>query len=365
MRLLLILLITVSCGKKESSHRLPRQFVSEETIQTEEAEKNFRTILKTQATALNSMTDNSGGFRMNEMITDIAVSRTGLLGLSALKANSGVEIRWKRKTHSDLSSDEKVDASFEGDTSTDAATDVVVKLVLASGKVKVTPKVRKRIHQSLGQIKKLVDEADGSVPGNWDFKGARFDLNFAASGEVFFFAEAGPNLRLRMEWNHRKGNTKGHSQAARFIRKTMNVLNAVSPEIVLPGFTTRQLSIGVGTTYKGDFGVWKYSSGFMGFLIFVPNTSKSFYVPSEESFIIGGLDEKNLQVTSLSSERFVTGLRKSLRTASFFADASRSLFGSWTVSEIKTVNDISHTGLFGLADFTTRGALEIDFRRNN
>lgn len=360
MKVLLVLLLTLSCGKKSPVTKLPPHFVSEETTSTEEAETNFRSIIRSQEKALTKLNDSAGGFQMKEMITDIAVARTGLLGLSALKANSGVEIRWVKQNLSDLTPPEKAEIIFEEETTTEDATNAVLKLVAASGKIKTTTKLRARIHQSLEQIRQLVDEAGEQSRGNWEFKGVRFDLNFSVNGEVFFFAKAGPNLRMRMEWNHHKGN-KSNSGAAQFIRKTMNVLNAVNSELNLPGFKTRQLALGVGTTYKGEYGVWKYATGFMCFLLFVPTNAKSDFPHTPGAFLLGGFDEKG--PATLSSEKFVSGLRKSLKTAAFFADASRGTRGIWSVKEIKTVNDISYTGLFGLADFTTRGSMEIDFKR--
>ncbi len=343
--------------------------VNQETtvvVPTPEAENNFKTILNAQGDALNAMPESGTGFQMKEMITDIAVARTGLLGLSALKSNNGVEIKWARKTLKDVTPHEKSDYVLEQNTSLEDATNAVASLVEASGKMKVTPKLRGKISQSLSQIHSLIN--DVNVPGlsNWDFKGIRFDLNFSAGGEIFFFTKAGPNLRLRMEWNYTRPSLKSSGKASAFITKTLNVLNSIHHEIQLPGFSVKQLSLGVGTTYKGELGLWKYSSGFMGFLLFIPGSRKSFsHDHLNEEFLLGGFEEKGATTTGLSSEKFIAGLRKSLATASFFADAARAERGNWFVKEIKTVNDISYTGLFGLADYTTKGAMEIDFKRNN
>ena len=376
MRILILFVLVLSCGKKsstpESKVHLPDLFVTEqlphEITVVPEAETNFKSILLAQGDALNAMADSTGKFQMKEMITDIAVARTGLLGLSALKSNNGVEIKWAKKTLADFTPHEKADYIFEQETSVEDATMAVAALVEASGKMKVTPKLRVKISQSLGQIHSLIN--DVNVPGlsNWDFKGIRFDLNFSAGGEIFFFTKAGPNLRLRMEWNYIRPALKSTGKASAFIIRTLNVLNRIHSEIHLPGFTASKLSLGVGTTYKGEWGLWKYSSGFMGFLLFVPGSQKVFSFHNDdvkEEFLLGGFEEKSNSTAGLSPEKFIAGLRKSLETASFFADAARSERGNWFVKEIKTVNDISYTGLFGLADYTTKGAMEIDFKRNN
>ncbi|MES2526452.1 MAG: hypothetical protein V4598_05170 [Bdellovibrionota bacterium] len=370
MRILALLLLVLSCGKTKS--HLPDHFVAEQIPETAtvvpEAETNFKSILNAQGDALNTMTEVSGSFQMKEMITDIAVAKTGLLGLSALKSNNGVEIKWARKTLTDFTPHEKADYLFEQETTVEDATRAVAALVEASGKLKVTPRLRGKISQSLSQIHSLIQEVSISGLSNWDFKGIRFDLNFSAGGEIFFFTKAGPNLRLRMEWAYARPALKSSGKASAFIMRTLNILNHIHHEIHLPGFTASKLSLGVGTTYKGEWGLWKYSSGFMGFLLFVPGSRKVFSseTPLEsEDFLVGGFDEKSNSVSGISPEKFLAGLRKSLETASFFAEAAESERGNWFVKEIKTVNDISYTGLFGLADYTTKGAMEIDFKRNN
>ena len=373
MKKIILLVLIVSCGQKSAGKKLPPDFVVNETPRAstpvEEAESNYKTIIRGQEEALASMKDSPGSWQMREMITDIAVAKTGLLGLSALRSNNGVEIKWARRTLLDFSPAEKTDLVIDENMDVSQATTAIADLASATGKIKVTPKLRARIRESLVQVEKLVNEVGASSLGNWAFKGVRFDLNFSVNGEVFFFAKAGPNLRLRMEWNHAKRPVKSGTPGSRFILKTLGVLNQVNQEIYLPGFTAKQLSLGVGTTYKGQLGIWKYSTGFLGFLLFTPVSSKSLHsLPSkrdQETFLLGGFEEKGSGTRVLSAERFVAGLKKSLATAAFFADAAASTKGEWFVKEIKTVNDISYTGLFGLADYTTRGAMEIDFKRNN
>lgn len=370
MRFLLLLVLVVACGEKQTA-TLSRDYVSGESPAdagvVAEAETTYKKILRTQEQALNALTEkSSSGYQMREMITDISFARTGVLGLSALKANSGVEIRWAKRTLTEEAAPVKSDFVIESETSLRDATEGVLELVKASGKVKVTDRLRTQVEKSLKQIEVLVEENSSSPQGRWEFRGVRFDLNFSAQGEVLFFAKAGPTFRLRMEWNRRRV-TKGLTPGSRFVRNILGVLDDVKDEISLPGFNVRLVSVGVGSTLKGETGVWKYSAGFLGFLLFAPRTEKSFMnsveLPSED-FILGGFDEKGLTTNRLSPARFSAGIRKSLQTAAFFADAARFQTGSWMVKDIRTVNDITHTGLFGLANLSSRGALEIFFVRN-
>lgn len=372
MKNLIFVFLVVACGNHQSGNqkptaKLPDRFViSEKPLPAEVAETNFQTIIRNQETALSDMKPLPGHFQMKEMVTDIAVARTGLLGLSALKSNNGVEVKWARRTMADVPPT-KADLVIEENTDLLTAVDSVTNLAVSTGKIKDTPKLRGHISQALSQIEKMVTEVGASSLGKWTFKGVRFDLNFSVNGEVFFFAKAGPNLRLRLEWNHLNTSSKAMTPGSRFVLKTLGVLNQLNEDIYLPGFTARQLSIGVGTTYKGEWGLWKYSSGFLGFLLFAPASTKDNFSVSSDggSFLVGGFEEKGSDPATISSAKFAEGLRKSLKTAAFFADASQATKGEWYVKEIKTINDLSYTGLFGLADYTTKGSMEIDFKRNN
>ena len=127
--------------------------------------------------------------------------------------------------------------------------------------------------------------------------------------------------------------------------------------------------------------LWKYSAGFVGWLGFVPvqvnNKSLSrVSIPAEllnEDFSIGGLDDESAagnkglwpwRKRSIARTSFSSGLMKSVQTAAFMAERAQTVSRNhWRIDEVKTVNDISYTGFFGLADVSTRGIVEIDFKR--
>lgn len=371
MKFIFVLMFLGACGKNATSS-LPPSFVanqeSDSSTVAAEAESNFKSIIRVQEEALSSMKESSGGFQMKEMITDIAVAKSGVLGLSAMKANNGVEIWWAKKNLSDKTPVESADLTIDEDMNTETAASAIAQLAETSVKGKIGTRTRASILRSLNQIQRIVDEAGQGLPGHWQFKGIRFDLNFSINGEVLFFTKAGTNLRLRIEWNYTKKPQKLFTPGSRFVAQTLAALNQVQGDFSLPGFAPKMISIGVGTTYKGQLGIWKASPGFIGWLQFIPKETKELSVPNigtNEDFILGGFEEKGLENRVLSFDKMVLGLRKSLKTAAFFADASRTTQGHWYVSMIRTQNDVSYTGLFGLSDFTTKGVMEIDLRRNN
>jgi hypothetical protein len=329
--------------------------------QSNEVQNSFISILEAQGEALDqmellsSMKIKKTGFSMTEMITDLAVTKSGLLGLSALKSNNGVEIKWKRKASSFLP-DESPEIVIDADATEmdiDKISDTVFRIVSDSGKINNTKNVRSSVKNAFLSIQRDVTSIQVTKLNDWRLTALRLDLNFSSSGQLWMFARAGASLRVRMEWKFKPIHYLKSSVVnphTEFVVKTLDALGKSMQKIPVPGFDARKVSIGVGASQKKAFGLWKASAGFIGFLIFTPETRflKSMVVLPPD----------------LANQRLILGMEKSLRTAAFFAENSlleRSRH--WTIAEIKTINDVSFTGFFGIADFTTKGAVEIDFKR--
>jgi hypothetical protein len=383
-----------------ASPRLDPNWVSQEKAidLSKNVKKSFDSILQAQGKALDKMDSNFTkalpyGFVMKEMVSDFAVSKSGLLGLSALKSNNGVEVKWKRASTFKSLNAEVVDepsivieaAPTEKDL--DQVAEVITKIVKSSGKVQESRNLKANIKDSLLGINANLKNIQVTKLNNWKTSGVRLDLNFSVNGGVWLFVKPGIALRVRMEWKLKEASLGSLKIAeatseTRFMLKTLDALEKALQSTQLPGFKAKKISIGVGASQKKSlFGLWKYSNGFIGYISFVPVESfnKALFkdvVPSElldEPFTIGGIENevsslKGMPIISNGSftqRDFVAGMEKSLQTASFFASSAQSNHSKgWSIAEIKTINDISYTGFFGLADFTTKGALEIDFKRN-
>lgn len=383
---LFTLVLIVSCGK--STNHLPTQWIAEGAPVSEvaqvKAQETFDLILDSHSEALESLEQKGNqknlpfGFEMKEMVTDIAVTKSGILGLSALNSNNGVEIKWKKTTPSKNQNldDDTVDMTVDenqGPIDLESMTNSIAAIAKSSGKVKKTSHLKKTIYKNLKSLQEKISLIRVTQFGNWRLHGLRLDLNFSVDGQVWLFTKAGTALRIRMEWKLKEVSyslqkTKLNDES-RFVLKTLDSLNTVLPQVHLAGFEPKKISIGIGTTYKGQMGIWKYSTGFLGFLMYVPQTnSKEIHAPlpkdlEEEDFYLGS-DLEATKRRGLSKQCFETGLLNSLKIAAAFTqNISEKPVRTWHIAEIKTVNDITYTGLFGLAPFTTRGALEIDFKR--
>lgn len=354
----------------------------------------FDAILDAQGRALDGMETGASqkalpfGFRLTELTTDLGATKQGLFGISALRSYNGVEIKWKKvQPRLALDESEAVDIVVDEDTTEEGLTgltDSIVKVVEVSGKVKDLVKLRTNVRSALETVHDQVRNIDVTTHQHWRARSLRLDLNFGVSGQVWFFARAGVTMRLRMEWNLKERALLQLQDAVanpqtKFVVKTLVELNQALEKVQVAGFEPKKVFIGVGASQRKQFfGLWRYNAGFVGWLGFVPVTVKSLVNVepplslTQEDFFIGEGEEPTdnkgwwpFRRHRIPARTVQSGLEKSVRTAAFFAEhALASKAQKWRVTEIKTVNDISKSGFFGLADVSTRGVVEIDFKRN-
>jgi hypothetical protein len=346
--------------------------------------ESFSEILSAQGRALELMDkeDKSTGLKLTEMITDIGFSKTGLLGISALRANHGIELKWKRVAAKEqledvLLMDDEVDAK-----DIDTMTETVAQIVERSGKVKADKSLRPEINRALHSFQQNISRIHVTRINGWKASGVRLDLNFSASGKLSFITNAGLNLRVRIEWALKDRPLLNPdsilvSNETKFVSKVLSDLNTISTSIATPGFELMKVGIGVGSSMaKNFFGMWKYTTGFLGTMFFVPvENPPSFFavsIPQEIEKMelqVGGLEEESNEKIRWPLRRypkvnFASGMQRSFRTAAFFAERARDInMKNWYIAELKTLNDISKTGFFGLAHVSARGLIEIDYKR--
>lgn len=353
--------------------------------QTNQQASSFNEILSAQGTALELMDerDKSKGFKLQEMITDIGFSKTGILGVSALRAGASLELKWKRKKAT-LINDNTTPVMVIKEDATDKDLDVVsesiASIVESSGKVAKTPDLRKSIREALGSVQQNVDQINVTRLHGWKASGLRLDLNFAANGSLSFLTRAGFQFRIRVEWllKDRPMNPQLalSNKESKFVAKVLNDLNLAADRVMIPGYQAYKITVGVGSSVRRNFfGLWKYSTGFLGAMIFVPVPKPPMAlvsVPQElqdMNLEVGGFEEEETEKIWPWRRRatvvnFAQGMEQSIRSASFYAQRASSMnFPNWYVAELKTVNDISKTGIFGFANVSARGVIEIDHKR--
>lgn len=392
------LLLILLAANSYAGTQLATDWVSESTTldPTAEVSESFSSILDAQARALDTMESKSSmnkalpfGFQMKEMVTDIGVSKSGLMGIAAMSANAGVELKWKKVAAQNLIETEEEVADIVVDENIseadlDGMADDIVNVVRASGKVN-NNNLKAKVLEALETVHAQVKEVGVTSYEAWRARHLRLDLNFSATGSIWFVAKAGVAVRLRMEWKLKDLPLTNAKMAlandnTKFVTKVLGELNEAQSKISFAGFEPKKVFVGVGASYKQKFfGLWKYSAGFIGWIGFVPvkvsnlKSLKLASIPAKlmnEEFQIGGGEEESNKTwwpfrrRTIARTSFQSGLQKSLKTAAYFAEQAQTQRSAhWTLAEIKTTNEISYTGFFGIADLTTRGNLEIDFKR--
>ncbi len=341
----------------------------------------FTAILEAQGKALDKMevTSSKSGYKLTELLTDIAITKKGLLGISALSSRKALEIRWRRKS-APLLSEQEDGFEVSGETSEkelDSLAGAIVDLANKSGKLRA-PAQRIQVRQALEDLRLRVAQISVTQVAGWKLKALRLDLNFSTSGEVALFTKAGVAFRVRLEWDiipRESNQALAQNDETKFVIKVLSALNAANSRINIPGFEASRIAIGVGASVRRKFfGLWRYSAGFIGYLLFVPDSNnKEHHSPAlaeagDSTLELGGFEEEGAEMSFWRRRKYVrvdfaAGMVSALATAAGYASQVRSLdFKHWYVSDFKTVSDISRTGLLGLADVTTRGVIEIDHR---
>lgn len=350
----------------------------------QEQKNTFNEIIDGQGVALDRMSEKEnlvGGFHMTDMITDIGISKSGVLGLSALKSSNSIELRWKRKAAVMKSSPAEMLVPAETDSEDLVSlTETIASLAEKSGKVSNVQK--EEIKKALVLVNDRINSIQFTRLNGWKLSAVRLDLNFSASGSVSFLATAGATFRVRLEWQVKNKPFVSAPQLTdetKTIVKVLSDINQSSRHVIIPGFEIKRLMLGFGTSMKKKLGIWKYTGGFVGALIFVPVP-----VPPGLVSVPAEIDNLKLEVNGFEEEvtaekwrlpwrrtyavpvDFRKGLAQSVGLASAFIEqTNKKNFKYWYISDVRTVNDISKTGAFGLADVTTKGFLEIEHKRIN
>jgi hypothetical protein len=372
MKFLIILLVSFSMFST---------FASELTSETQ---NNFSNILDVQGKALDRMDQDKAlpmGFKFNEMITDIAVTKSGLLGLSALKSTQAVEIKWKRK--SAKANDDVADITIHelpNEEELKALGETIYQLAKDSGKVRLNNRLPSQIQSALKDTHALLSDLKVTQYNHFALDALRLDLSFSSEGSLWTFASAGVAFRVRLDWKIKQQSFNGDKSvltngATKLIARTLYALEQGMDLTPLHAFSVNRVGVGVGGSYKtGLIGLWKTSVGMMGVFWFKPIKAEKTLInfPEElinEGFVVGGEEEDEKlfwrrRSSPISTNRVVEGLNKSLKTAANFAErASQTRSSGWQVSDFKTSHDLSYSGLMGLANFSGKTLLEIEFKR--
>ncbi len=320
------------------------------------------------------------GFKFSQYITDFSVSKSGLFALSALKATTAVELKWKKanlqKMNEVVADLEVLDDSPEALALTASE---VAALAVASGKIEASPALITNIEGVLHKVKFMMEQMEHEDFHGWRLAALRLDLSIGASGQVWTFAKAGASVRLRLDWKKIKkvSNNKMmlNNKTSNFVNKILYDFNQVYQAQDLGGFEVKMINVGVGLSRKGGLmGLASTKLGIMGYLRFVPipaalnlpaiiDSNSALATEDIEYVSDEALENKSVNHLFVPRNKWRAGLMKGLTMAKFFAGSADRFQNRWQVTEIKTVFELTQSGFLGLASTSATGAIETELVR--
>lgn len=375
---------------------LPQHYLTGEDAKTEATTAELKpasdfidSVLKSESEILESkdsadlVAKDEKKFKMNLMLTNFSITKSGLLGLSAFKANEFVSLFWTRKKPSNenkKSQEVQKAVQIEGEATEEELAMTATELadsLFSSGLVNN----KEALVQNLGLAMKKANETFGVIEtmsyGNWDVSGLRLDLSVSASGIVVPYTTVGASSRVWIEWRRVKSpndkkvaSSQGGKKLQEFVSKILSDVDLSANNINLKSFHLSQMYVGLGQDIKtGFFGLGSANMGFVGYVIL--NHKKQAAVvtnpltdSSDELPVITG-NSKLKSVFNVSRRKLRRSIQKTLNLGAKLVDnADKVKSTKWEVSKIRLTTTLSKSGFFGLSSLNTKGVFIHVFDRN-
>lgn len=348
------------------------------SVQAQSLEADLTKVLQAQGAALESFSEDRksrlAGFRLTELVTNLSLSKSGVLGLSALDAETAVEIAWGRVM---AKSSESAEAQLslpvpETPHALGQVRDAVIELVAQSNKVKPSPKLAAAIEYALAQSATLAGSIAVTELGGFYVDALRLQLNFSAGGELLSFDSVKTALRIRLDWKLQRKRMSydkswAPSAATKLVVQTLKAFTlAADRSPVLQGFALEKIGVGIGGSVKtGSIGLWSTKVGFLGVIFLKPLPSdKRRAVELPKNFDASEIVPKKGPGPALTPARLVAGLERALALS---ARLSAPLFSArgprWQVVSFKPSFELEQSGLFGLARTSGAAMVEVEYAR--
>ena len=382
----LTLLLFMSTNASAALTYMPEHYLTGEEVSLKSDDLKptsdfIDSVLKTEHEILESKdaadaeSRDSKKFTMNLMMTNLTITKTGLVGISALKANEFVSLFWTRKMEQQKAVEEVHNTvEFDGEATEEELTMNANELgdtLYSSGLVKNKEAVIKNLKAAMTKANETFGVIETMSYGNWDVSGLRLDLNVAVSGIVTPYTKVGANTRVWIEWRRvakptlsTKVLSKGGKKLQEFVSKVLSDVDLSANNVNLKSFHLSQMYIGLGQDYKtGFFGLGSSNFGFIGYVILnhKPNAAlnKSLADTNDELPVI----RKN--IFQVSRKKLRSSIQKTMNLgAKLVNNAEKIKSEKWEVSRIRLTTTLSQSGFFGLSALNTKGVFIHIFERN-
>ena len=311
---------------------------------------------------LETSNKNLGGWKLSGQKTDFSISKKGIFGFSAMKAASGVELKWVREsTNKNNKNVVTKDNTIVVDSQMTKEELIIelepaIALALSSEKIENESKLRKNIITKVLESRRFVKLVEKSDTNNWTPVKLRVDLSFGVSGDVFSVVKLGADFRIRLDFkiakninNKSSSNTEKEEKLIKLISNlSSDVDHVIEKSDFDSSFKVDKVAFAFGVSKKTIFGLVNSSASTAGVLYFKKTSNKSL---KEDMNLDGDYDltgDQKLFPSLTKRSKFRKGLKKSVKISSFFAKRAEKKNGNWKIGEIKVAFSVSYSGIFGL-----------------
>lgn len=368
MKTLLVFLISISTW----ANTVPSSWFSEKGESNKGSElkviDSMEMITETQKEILESSESDSifGGWKLSGQKTDIALSKSGILGLSSAKASSAVEINWVRKAKKENGKELNANQVLSSELSTEELMkEVEPTLEVALQKVspKKKSKTRKILEERIKLIHTQVKDLEGVQANGWAPNKFRLNISVSQSGNVFWWSELSADVRVRLEWSIKPKASKVKTQN-KVVQKVINDLAKSDYALAADnGFKLDKISVGLGLSKKNLFSLSRAKGEVVGQLFLVP-TKKSKVVSKDN---LGGdyeITEKDALLGKFfARKKLRKGLEKSFKIGNVFSKSMKEGKGKWMINKFKVAFSLSYSGFLGLSGTSSKAVYEIYYKR--
>ncbi len=370
-------------------------------------EKKIQKITGAELNALEKLKEKEGKWHLDGVNTTLALGLSGNIGVLSWGGTKAIELFWHNKKAQKSEAAEKALQTIYFDEEMKAQdlqndVDTIVSSLIASGKVKESDDLRKKLHKKTNDFFKMVEAVASVKNTKWVPSKLRLDFVISAEGKIggVVLAKVGGDIRLRFEWS-RKARTvyqktnvvldKTQESIKRLISTfSSEIANADIDKVEKHNFSLSYVRLGLAVGVKGSVGILKGSMGFAPYIYLVPNKEKSS-TPVVATDIQDGLPlivnlqttehldyaaKNNLQydkkatypIFKISNKKFKKGMNKAVRFAANTAKYVEKRDGKktkWGIKKIRSSFAFSVSGDVGVVSLKGTPSIELEFKNNN
>lgn len=306
-------------------------------------------------------------YKLAEQKTDISISKSGLIGFSALSGTSTVELTWTKKKEKELENLDEVitlDNEMTEQEMLMALSQGYGPILNRIGDSKQKKKIQDHWNEKAIEIHRALSEVSPSENMNFVPVKFRVDLTASYSAPLFGLTKLSGDARVRLEWNIVKQQTKS-SRAQKMIEDLSEDISEALSQIELNDkqkYKIEQLSMGIGLNKKGIFSLSKVKGGVSGMLFFKKqkNSSKTLISAAEGTYV---LDEEAGEKGLFKRSQMRKGISKSIKIGDWFSQKLATRNATWEVSKFKVNFTLSKSGLFGLSSVGGTSEIELYYKK--